>query len=84
MKKARYYPIYKLSDANTNVVDFYFNHRGYKRPAGDLGNKWVWASSGLSDDSNIAYGPSGLYGFISDITRTYDVNDFAVRCVRLR
>jgi len=83
-KKGGYYLV-KGSDSAGNPDHFYFSNKGYKRPAGDLGNKWFWSSSVHPDASDNAYGLNGLNGGIAYYYyRSYDYVYYAVRCVRSR
>jgi len=82
-KKDGYYLV-KGSDSVGNPDRFYFSYKGYKRPAGDLGNKWFWSSSVHPDVSNSAYTLYGVNGVIDFDERSYDVSSNAVRCVRSR
>lgn len=85
-KKEGYYLV-RGSDSAGNPDLFYFSYKGYKRPAGDLGNKWVWSSSVDPDYSNLAFRLNGLNGEFDFYNRSADnyYNIFnAVRCVRSR
>ncbi|MFN7684483.1 MAG: hypothetical protein ACK5QT_03625 [Oligoflexia bacterium] len=71
--------------AGQPLVDSYFNHRDYKRPAGDLGSCWFWSGSGhpdypTPDRPRNAYNLSGLNGVIFDDAPSF--YKIAVRCVQ--
>ena len=81
-KKDGYYLV-KGSDSSGKPDPFYFNNKGYRRPAGELGNYWFWSSSGHPDYSGNAYILVGTYGYIDGVYyRHYSSN--AVRCVQSR
>ena len=82
-KKDGYYLV-KGSDSVGNPDHFYFSYKDYKRPAGDLGNKWFWSSSVHPYYSDIAYRLYGNYGGIYNVNRSYDNYYNAVRCVQSR
>ena len=81
-KKDGYYLV-KGSDSVGSPDHFYFSYKDYKRPAGDLGNKWFWSSSVHPDDSDFAYVLNGIYGDVYYVDRSFDFNN-AVRCVQSR
>ena len=64
-KKDGYYLV-KGSDRAGKPDHFYFNNDSYKRPAGELGNKWFWSSSSVppyySTDAYIFAGTTGYVG----------------------
>jgi len=82
-KKNGYYLV-KGSDSIGNPDHFYFSNKGYKRPAGELGNKWFWSSSVHPVYSNSAYRLNGNHGYIYDYNRSNYNYNYAVRCVRSR
>ena len=82
-KKDGYYLV-KGTDSAGNPDHFYFSPKGYKRPAGDLGNKWFWSSSVHPDDSLDAYVLNGFNGYIYYGDRSDDYYVYAVRCVQSR
>jgi hypothetical protein len=77
------YYLLKGSDSEGNSDHFYFSHKGYERPAGDLGIKWFWSSSVHPHFSNSAYSLYGVWGHVDYVGRSVDSNS-AVRCVRSR
>ena len=80
-KKEELYLV-KGSDAAGNSDHFYFSHKGYKRPKGDLGKYWFWSSSVHPDYTFSAYVLNGNNGDVGLDVSSY-INDFnAVRCVR--
>ena len=78
------YSLVKGSDSEGNPDHFYFSNKGYQPPAGDLGNKWFWSSSVLPDYSVYAYVINGVNGVIDYVSRSYDYDYGAVRCVQSR
>jgi len=78
------YSLVKGSDSVGNPDHFYFSYKDYKRPAGDLGNKWFWSSSVHPDYSVYAYVINGVNGVIDYVSRSYDYDYGAVRCVQSR
>jgi hypothetical protein len=82
MDRDGYYPIYVANRSGQRAVDFYFNHWGYQRPPGGLGNLWFWSSSAHPFDSDYAYYLDGYDGGIAYVNRSYDDDYGAVSCVR--
>lgn len=77
------YRLIRGTDGAGNPDHFYFSNKGYKRPAGHLGNHWFWSSSVHPDGSNNTYKLDGYDGEIYDVSRTFTYFN-AVRCVQSR
>lgn len=86
MNRDGYYPVYAKNNAGQVVVDFYFNHYGYKRPVGDLGRHDFWSSTLHPYDPSSVYVLSGYNGGIEAAYRNTSVENprYATRCVRTR
>lgn len=75
------YYLVKGTDSAGNADHFYFSYKGYKSPAGDLGNYWFWSSSVLLPDySDYAHGLYVASGYIGTFYRDYGRG--AAGCVR--
>ena len=82
MRKEGYIPIYAFNGSRQTVVDFYFNHTDYQRPAGDEGRFiFFWSSSPYPFYANF------YYRLHADTGRFWVDNDgrfyveSAIRCV---
>ncbi len=85
-KKDGYYLV-KGKDRTGNPDHFYFSEKGYKRPAGELGDCWFWSSSVFEVFSGWKYmlnGYSGGFHIVMDTSYGNGDSPYAVRCVRSR
>ncbi len=72
-------------NANDKEDEFYFNHDGYKQPAGDLGNNWFWSASVFGNETSFAYILNGESGSLKIGYRNDHIHDdmhgYVVRCI---
>lgn len=87
------YTLIKALNSDGTTDYFYYNGQGYKRPKGDLGDRWFWSSSQLDEFITLAfflYGDNGIidtgehvvfYGYYPGFNRG---DNNAVRCLKNR